>query len=122
MSTDTPALVRRAGSFTVGELLSLQARRVPEHIALDDGVATLSYRELDQRANRLAHVLAGQGVVRGSRVAILAENRTEYLEATFAAARLGAILCALNWRLARDELAHCVALVEPAAVLLSPRF
>ena len=37
-------------------------------------------------------------------------------EATFAAARLGAILCALNWRLARDELAHCVALVEPLGI------
>jgi len=122
VTAQTSALIRRAGALTVGELLSLQARRGPDRPALDDGRAQLSYRELDQRANRLAHALAAQGVVRGSRVAILAENRIEYIEATFAAARLGAILCALNWRLARDELAHCVALVEPAAVLLSPRF
>ena len=53
---------------------------------------------------------------------MLSENCNEYLEATYAAARLGAILCALNWRLARDELAHCVALVEPLAVIVSPRF
>ena len=59
---------------------------------------------------------------RGVRVAILAENRLEYIEAAFAAAKLGAILCALNWRLARLELAHCIQLVEPAIVLVSARF
>ena len=114
--------IRRAGAWTVGELLSAQARRVPDRVALDDGAKTLTYRVLDERANRLANALAALGVVRGARVAILSENRTEYLEATYAAAKLGAILCALNWRLAREELAHCVRLVEPTVVLLSPRF
>ncbi|HQN11379.1 MAG TPA: class I adenylate-forming enzyme family protein [Quisquiliibacterium sp.] len=114
--------IRRAGAWTVGELLSAQARRVPERVALDDGAKTLTYRTLDERANRLANALAALGVGRGARVAILSENRTEYLEATYAAAKLGAVLCALNWRLAREELAHCVRLVEPTVVLLSPRF
>ena len=89
----------RAGSWTVSELLAARARRAPQRIALDDGGARLSYGELDLRANRLAHCLADCAVTRGARVAILAENRNEYIEATFAAARLGAILCALNWRL-----------------------
>jgi fatty-acyl-CoA synthase len=93
-----------------------------DRVAVDDGTATLTYRELDERSNRLANCLTALGVVRGSRVAILSENRSEYLEATYAAAKLGAILCALNWRLARAELAHCVALVEPTVVLVSPRF
>ncbi len=115
-------LTRRAGSWTVGEILSAQARRVPDRIAIDDGANFLTYRALDQRVNRLANCLGALGVVRGSRVAILSENRGEYLEATYAAAKLGAILCALNWRLAHNELAHCVDLVEPAVVLASPRF
>src|SRR5690606_3342071 len=62
------------------------------------------------------------GVEHGSRIAILSENRAEYLEASLAAARLGAILCVLNWRLAQAELAHCVGLVEPTVVLAWPRF
>lgn len=115
-------LIRRAGSWTVGELLRAQARRWPDRVAVDDGVNALTYRALNERGNRLANCLAGLGVTRGARVAILSENRVEYIEATYAAAKLGAILCALNWRLARDELAHCVDLVEPAVVLLSPRF
>ena len=120
--TPTNRLTRRAGTWTVGEVMGAQARRTPDHVALDDGTQVLSYRLLEERANRLANCLAALGVKRGDRVAMLSENRNEYLEATYAAARLGAILCALNWRLARDELAHCVNLVEPLAVIVSPRF
>ena len=118
----TAQLIHRAGSATVGELLRTQARRVPLRIAVDDGVNQRSYSELDHRVNRLANCLAALGVVRGARVTILSENRGEYIEAVLAAAKLGAILCALNWRLTRDELAHCVALVEPVVTLVSPRF
>ena len=122
MDSTTLRLISRAGASTVGELLGAQARRVPERIAIDDGANALTYRALDQRANRLANCLAALGAARGVRVAILAENRGEYIEATYAAAKLGAILCALNWRLARAELAHCVNLVQPLVVLVSPRF
>ena len=115
-------MIHRAGSWTVGETLSVQARCTPDQVAVDDGATRRTYRELDQRVNRLANCLAAMGVVRGSRVAVLSENRSEYLEATYAAAKLGAILCALNWRLARAELAHCVNLVGPTVVLASPRF
>ncbi|MFA7505195.1 MAG: class I adenylate-forming enzyme family protein [Burkholderiaceae bacterium] len=114
--------VGRAASWTVGEVLAAQARRVPDRIAIDDGNRVLSYRLLDERACRLANGLRALGVGQGSRIAILSENRAEYIEAAFAAARLGAILCALNWRLAQAELAHCVGLVEPVVVLVSPRF
>ena len=51
------------------------------------------------------------GVARGTRVAILSENRTEYVELEFACAKIGVIACALNWRLADPELAHCIRLV-----------
>ena len=122
MDLTTERWISRAGSWTIGELLSAQARRVPDRVAIDDGSHVLTYRALNERANRLAHCLAALGVARGARVAILSENRTEYLEAVYAAAKLGAILSALNWRLARDELAHCVDLVEPAVVLVSARF
>ena len=122
MDSLTAQLIRRAAAATVGDLLRTQARRVPQRIALDDGVSQCTYTRLDERVNRLANCLAALGVGRGARVAILSENRGEYIEAVFATARLGAILCALNWRLTQGELAHCVNLVEPLAMLVSPRF
>ena len=108
--------------MTFGELLRTQARAVPDRVAIDDGSRTVTFCVLNDRVNRLANALAELAVTRGKRIAILSENRIEYLEATLAAAKLGAILCALNWRLAEKELAHCVNLVEPQVVLVSPRF
>ena len=62
------------------------------------------------------------GIGLGDRIAILSENRAEYIESTYAAAKLGVILAALNWRLAKNELNHCISLVEPKVVLVSARF
>ncbi len=122
METGHDDAVRRAASWTVGEVFAAQARRVPDRIAIDDGGRTFTYRALDERTCRLANCMRVLGIEHGSRVAILSENRAEYIEAALAAARLGAVLCALNWRLAQAELAHCVGLVEPTLVLVSPRF
>src|SRR5690606_316175 len=52
---------------------------------------------------------------------ILAENRIEYLELKLAAAKLGVIVACQNWRLAPPELQHCLDLVEPRLILVSPR-
>jgi len=81
-----------------------------------------TYGEFNTRVNRLAHALAALGLQRGDRVAILSENRCEYLELAFAGAKLGLILCALNWRLTEEELAHCIRLTTPKAALVSERF
>jgi acyl-CoA synthetase (AMP-forming)/AMP-acid ligase II len=115
-------MIARAGSFAVGDLLTVQARRNPEAIAVVDGARSYSYLSLNARANRLANALTAMGIVRGDRIAILSENRAEYIEATYAAAKLGVILAALNWRLARNELSHCISLVAPKTMLVSERF
>lgn len=122
MAQASPKQVLRAGMMLVGDLLAAQARRRPRAIALVDGNSTLDYETLNFRANKLANAIAAMGIRRGDRVAILSENRVEYIEATYAAAKLGVILAALNWRLARTELNHCISLVEPKVVLVSPRF
>ena len=88
---------------------------------MDDGERRLSFAELDERSRRLAAWLARRGVGRGDRVAVLSENRLEYVELLLAAARLGAIVACQNWRLTAAELAHCLDLVEPAAMVVSRR-
>ncbi|GAA3239417.1 fatty-acid--CoA ligase FadD5 [Pseudonocardia petroleophila] len=109
-------------SVTVGELVAEQARSAPDQVALEEAGRTWSYRELDDRVARLAGVLLTYGVRHGDRVAVLAENRHEYLELELAAGRLGAITACLNWRLLPAELEHCIRLVEPSLVVVSPRF
>lgn len=71
--------------------------------------------------NQLAHALAAQGVAAGERIAILSENRLEYIELELAAAKLGVILACQNWRQSDEELRHCIRLVEPRLLVHSRR-
>lgn len=99
----------------LGDVTAYWARRAPSAQAVVEPSTgrTWTYRELDRRANRLAHALAAAGVVRGARVAILAHNRGEHFELFFACAKLGALFMPLNWRLAPAELDAILADAEP---------
>jgi acyl-CoA synthetase (AMP-forming)/AMP-acid ligase II len=116
----SPALA--AGRSNVGALFRHQARACREKIAVVDGERRLSYGALDTRTDRLAQALAARGVRRGQRVALLARNCLEYIEVELACAKLGAIVAALNWRLAERELTHCINLVEPRVLLHQAEF
>src|SRR5919202_6445607 len=116
------ARARQAADVTIGHMLHARARLHPHRIAIVDGDRQFNFATLNTRVNRLADVLRGMELTRGDRVAILSENRAEYLELMFAAGKLGVIVCALNWRLADRELLHCVRLAEPKAIFVSPGF
>src|SRR5690349_18233069 len=73
------------------------------------GDRRLTYAAFADRCRRLAGVLAGMGVGRGDRVAILAANGPQYLEAYFAVPGMGAVLVPLNNRLAVPEHAYCLS-------------
>jgi fatty-acyl-CoA synthase len=118
---DGGLLARRAAGSTVASLFFGQARIHPERPAVVDGTRLLTYAALAERVRRLAGVLDARGLRRGARLAILSENRAEYLELFLAAATVGAVVACQNCRLAPPELAQCLDLVEPEAVFASPR-
>ncbi len=93
------------------DVLGERARLTPEAPALVvvDPPLRLTYRELDERAVRCALAWRGLGLGPGDRVAILAHNRVEYLEAFFAAGKTGCVLVTLGTRLTAHELAPIVA-------------
>jgi fatty-acyl-CoA synthase len=115
-------LASTASGLTVARAFRQAARRYAEQPALQQGSHRISYRELDARANRLANALAALGVHAGDRVAILSENRTEYVELQLAGARLGIIIACQNWRMAPSELLHCLSLIGPKATFVSERY
>jgi fatty-acyl-CoA synthase len=67
---------------------------------------SVSYAELDARADALAAYLSSLGIGRGDRVALLAHNGVEYFDLQFACGRTGAIAVLLNWRLTVPELEY----------------
>lgn len=114
--------ISRAGRISVYELFCSRVRRDPDALAVEEGARQLSYRELHGRVRRVATLLRQHDVQHGDRIALLSENRTEYLELQLAAARIGAIVACQNWRLASSELQHCISLVTPKLVVVSERF
>src|SRR5436190_9853377 len=73
-----------ASQVTIAGWFTAQVAINGNAIALQQGARTLSYRELNDRVNRLVGWLAAQGVTRGDRIAILSENRSEYVEVELA--------------------------------------
>jgi len=82
---------------------------------------TLTYRELDARANAFAAALAELGVRRGDRVALCLPNCPQFMIAQFAAWRLGAAILPLNPTYSADEIQHPLALSgAETVVVLTP--
>lgn len=99
------------------DVLRRNAQLRPDATALVFEGERLSHRDLLGRAECLASGLAARGIGHGDRVAVVAQNRPEMLDLLAAAARLGAILLPLNWRLGADEVADILADVEPALLV-----
>ncbi|GAA4911049.1 fatty-acyl-CoA synthase [Actinomycetospora succinea] len=114
-------LVTRAAGSTLAGLVDARARMHPGRTALRHGSVRVTYADLEDRTRRLAGLLAASGVGRGDRVALLSENRIEYLEVVLAAARLGAAVATQSTRATQDELAGCLDLVAPHLVICSPQ-
>jgi len=93
---------------SIAELSRANARDRPDVVALIAGDRRCTFAELDERSNRVASALAADGVARGDRVAYLGKNTIEFFELLFGAAKAGAVLVAVNWRLAPAEVAHII--------------
>ena len=92
------------------------ATRVALRVYADGAVQSEhSYADLQAQANRLSHVLAGQGVQRGDRVAIVMPQRFETAVAYMAVLQLGAVAMPLSMLFGPEALAYRLA--DSAAVL-----
>ena len=85
----------------------------PDKVAIVHGERRTTYRDFEQRVNRLASALLNAGIEPGDRVAFLAPNIPALLEAHYGVPASGAVLVAINTRLASSEVAdileHCGA-------------
>ncbi len=83
----------------VNDFLRRAAALYPEKTAIVDGALRYSYREYQQRANRLSNSLLSLGVSKGDRVCMLSPNSHFFLESFYGTSQIGAILVPLNYRL-----------------------
>jgi fatty-acyl-CoA synthase len=78
----------------------------PDAVSIVDGDRTLTYREFGAAATRMARALQAAGIAPGDRVAFCAPNVPELLIAHFAVPLAGAVLVAINTRLAAEEVRY----------------
>jgi acyl-CoA synthetase (AMP-forming)/AMP-acid ligase II len=89
--------------LNVGEVLSVQARLVPERLAAKDSRRALTYAQYEERANRLANAFSDLGLAQGDRVAVFAHNCLEWMELYAACAKSGVVAVPVNFRLTAPE-------------------
>jgi fatty-acyl-CoA synthase len=89
----------------------------PERLAVVHGTLRFAYRELRERARRLASALRGRGVMPGDTVAVMAPNIPALLEAHYGVPMAGAVLNAINTRLDPASIAFILEHGEAKALL-----
>jgi long-chain acyl-CoA synthetase len=105
-----------------GMTIAVTAREAPERMAILSDFGSLTYGELNARANQLVRALARRGVGKGDAIALLCSNRPEFAVAYAAALRGGLRLTCINCHLQRDEIAYIVENCEARAFLADARF
>ncbi len=113
---------QQAELLSPGRRLTQLAQQKPNAIALivvrqDGGEDTLTWLQLEEWANRLAHRLAEVGVRQKSFVAINLPNGLEHVVGTLSAYKLGACPLPVSHRMPASERDQLMALAEPDAVL-----
>ncbi len=106
----------------MGVLLeSIVAVRGDEPAVIDERSMT-SWRELDERVDRLVHALRDRGLGEGDRVVALLGNQVEFVELSLACATGGWVLVPLNWHWVAPEVAYVLEDAGAAAAVVDERF
>jgi 3-oxocholest-4-en-26-oate---CoA ligase len=93
-------------ALNIADLAEHAVDAVPDRVALICGDDQLTYAELDEKANRLAHYLIDQGVKKDDKVGLYCRNRIEIVIAMLGIIKAGAILVNVNFRYVEGELRY----------------
>ena len=93
-------------ALNIADLAEHAIDAVPDRVALICGDNKLTYAELEEKANRLAHYLMDQGVKKGDKVGLYCRNRIEIVIAMLGIVKAGAILVNVNYRYVEGELRY----------------
>ena len=99
-----------------------QAKLRPNDVAIQFQNRTLTYGELDARANSVAQGLIAAGCKPGARVAIVSRNSDTFMEIAIGAMKARAVLLAVNWRLAPPEIRYILEHGEAELVFSEEEF
>ena len=109
-------------ALNIADLFEHAVDVFPERIAVACGDSEVTYRQLEERANRLAHHLAAIGVQPGDHVGLYARNSIEAAETLIASCKLRAAAVNINYRYVENELRYMFADSDLAALVYDRQF
>jgi long-chain acyl-CoA synthetase len=107
---------------TLADVPRYHARVRPDAAAMTFGDRVTTYAQWDKRCSRAANGLTAFGVKPGARIAVLDQNSDRYFEILFGAAKIGAVLVSVNWRLAPPEIAYIINDAGAEVMVVGQRF
>src|ERR687887_267530 len=109
-------------TYNLADLFEIVTDAVPDREAFVVGDRRLTYAQLDERANRLAHHLSEAGIGRDDHVGLQMVNGTEYVEGMLACFKIRAVPINVNYRYVEDELRYLYDDADLRATIVHRRF
>jgi fatty-acyl-CoA synthase len=106
----------------IKKLLNTPLTYSPDHEIVYDDRNRYTYRQLNERINRLASGLKKFGVAEGDLVAVFDYDSHRYLECFFAVPMMGAVLQTINWRLSGDQILYTLNHAEAKVIIIHAEF
>lgn len=101
------------------EMLVTRAREIPDHPYVRFYEETITYAQMNDRANRVADGLRQRGVRRGDVIAVLIPNAPPVYDVMFGAQKIGAVPAVLNFTLKAPEIAYLIEDCRPGIVFVA---
>ncbi|MCL6650190.1 MAG: AMP-binding protein, partial [Chloroflexi bacterium] len=85
--------------LNIADGLAVSTYRTPNKVAVFQGEKRLTFRQLNERANRVGNALRGLGLQPGDRIGVVLANIPEYIEICFGLSRAGFVIVPISYRL-----------------------
>lgn len=108
--------------MNLGQILKVNAVKYADKTCLKDAKRKFSYRQTNQRVNKLAHALLSLGLKKGNKVSVLLENCVEIVEAYLACAKTGIVINPINFRLTSNDVAYITNDADSRAFIVDEEF
>ncbi|MGV9610613.1 acyl-CoA synthetase [Nocardia xishanensis] len=109
-------------SHNIADLVEHAIDLMPDRVALADDSREVTYAQLEERANKLAHYLLEQGVQPGDKVGIYSRNTIEAVEAMVAVFKARAVMINVNYRYVENELQYIFDNSDMVALIHERRY
>ncbi len=108
--------------LNIGEIINVNANKYPDKLALKDARRQLTFKQFNERTNKLANGILKSGIKKGDKLAVLSNNSIEFMEIYVAAAKGGFIIVPLNFRLHPDDISFIINNSDAKWLFVESRF